>query len=105
MASLSDSEEVAAVRSKRKAGRVGPVVMLARANRHVCEFCLKAFSNSMNLKTHKYQHTGERPYNCSLCEYAATNLTNFQNHMRAKHTSELGRDDAVFLALMTSWGL
>ena len=35
-----------------------------------CSVCSKAFTESGNLNTHMRVHTGERPYHCSECNKA-----------------------------------
>jgi hypothetical protein len=47
-----------------------------------CEFCGKVFRNGSNLTVHRRSHTGERPYQCSLCPYACAQSSKLTRHMK-----------------------
>lgn len=47
-----------------------------------CEFCGKIFKNCSNLTVHRRSHTGEKPYKCSLCNYACAQSSKLTRHMK-----------------------
>ncbi|KAI3387505.1 hypothetical protein SNEBB_003077 [Seison nebaliae] len=47
-----------------------------------CEYCGKIFKNCSNLTVHRRSHTGEKPYRCSLCNYACAQSSKLTRHMR-----------------------
>ena len=47
-----------------------------------CEFCGKVFKNCSNLTVHRRTHTGEKPYHCTLCNYACAQSSKLTRHMR-----------------------
>ncbi|CAH1774757.1 unnamed protein product [Owenia fusiformis] len=51
-----------------------------------CEVCGKQFNQKPNLIAHARSHTGEKPYKCHFCDFAAANRTNFKRHLERKHT-------------------
>lgn len=42
----------------------------ARARTVPCNFCLKSFQSNYCLKIHMIVHTGERPFQCHICDRA-----------------------------------
>ena len=50
-----------------------------------CQVCTYSFSRVSNLKTHMTTHTGEKSYNCQVCTYSCITVGNLKTHMM-KHT-------------------
>ncbi|KAH8855654.1 B-cell lymphoma/leukemia 11B [Schistosoma japonicum] len=47
-----------------------------------CEYCGKIFKNCSNLTVHRRSHTGEKPYQCKLCNYACAQSSKLTRHMK-----------------------
>ena len=52
------------------------------SGRNTCEFCGKIFVNLSNLTVHRRSHTGEKPYQCSLCDYTTAQSSKLTRHMK-----------------------
>ncbi|XP_032824331.1 uncharacterized protein LOC116950560 [Petromyzon marinus] len=46
-----------------------------------CTLCFKPFKSSDQLRAHLRRHTGQRKFNCSLCEYKFTRQAHLRRHM------------------------
>ncbi len=52
---------------------------------YVCDICGKGFGGKDKLTSHRYTHTGEKPYACHKCEYRAAKKYNLEMHLQSKH--------------------
>ena len=70
----------------------GSSVLARRESRRndTCEFCGKVFKNCSNLTVHRRSHTGEKPYKCSLCNYACAQSSKLTRHMKTH--GRIGKD-------------
>nr|XP_032831571.1 zinc finger protein 678-like isoform X2 [Petromyzon marinus] len=52
-----------------------------------CTDCAKAFTQLGSLQTHRRTHTSQKPFKCTVCDKAFTQLGNLKTHLRT-HTGE-----------------
>mmetsp|Transcript_15925 Transcript_15925/g.17666 ORF Transcript_15925/g.17666 Transcript_15925/m.17666 type:complete len:102 (+) Transcript_15925:419-724(+) len=62
---------------------------------HVCNWCLKRFSQRGNLKKHARQHANpdvndRKRFKCQICPKGYTERYNLRSHMKKKHGKDLG---------------
>ena len=50
-----------------------------------CQDCYKIFKKKSDFIKHRYTHTGEKPYQCHLCDYKSTQSSNLKTHIWKKH--------------------
>lgn len=62
---------------------------VATSGRHVCQFCGKDLHFASRLREHLRTHTGERPYQCSHCNYRATQSGSLTRHVKSVHQKDL----------------
>lgn len=53
-----------------------------------CRYCGRSFSQKASMERHQRQHTGERPYQCTLCSSSYTRKENLQTHMSRMHGTQ-----------------
>ena len=65
--------------------------------RNTCEFCGKVFVNLSNLTVHRRSHTGEKPYQCNVCDYTTAQSSKLTRHMKIhkKHKCDLCNETFV----------
>uniref|UniRef100_A0A674NUG1 Zinc finger protein 217 n=1 Tax=Takifugu rubripes TaxID=31033 RepID=A0A674NUG1_TAKRU len=56
-----------------------------KARSKECNYCGKSFRSSYYLTIHLRTHTGEKPYKCVHCDYAAAQKTSLKYHLDRHH--------------------
>ncbi|XP_043923041.1 zinc finger protein 516 isoform X2 [Protopterus annectens] len=64
---------------------VGMLRTQARQGEYMCKDCGKCFSQPSHFRTHMRSHTGERPFQCRLCPYSASQKGNLKTHVQCVH--------------------
>lgn len=71
------------LRQHKKFHKKGPELKL------FCEFCSFVTDCESRLKRHMYIHTKEKPFQCGLCAYRATQKEHVLRHMKTQHDIEV----------------
>jgi hypothetical protein len=50
-----------------------------------CPLCQKIMRTKNYFESHIRTHTGEKPFACSACDYAASDRSNLRRHINSKH--------------------
>ena len=50
-----------------------------------CPYCKKVLTDKHNAKVHILIHTGEKPFQCKHCVYAAKRNSQLDRHILSKH--------------------
>ena len=51
----------------------------------ICPFCQRHFSRAVHVQDHIRIHTGTKPFQCPVCQYASTQKSNLRKHMGSRH--------------------
>ncbi|KAJ0036337.1 hypothetical protein NQD34_005014 [Periophthalmus magnuspinnatus] len=57
----------------------------AKGRSKECSYCGKSFRSSYYLTVHLRTHTGEKPFKCAYCDYAAAQKTSLKYHLDRRH--------------------
>ena len=52
---------------------------------YACPFCTKIIRNRSLMVNHIRIHTGEKPFNCTICGYKTNQNSALQSHIKKRH--------------------
>ena len=70
--------------------------MIMADKRWACSMCPKFFRKPSELRRHEMIHTGEKPFQCTMCDYASNRKANLQSHIQRTHLGEIWSDCGFF---------
>ena len=50
-----------------------------------CPICGKIMNSNLKMETHIRVHTGEKPFQCLICNYSTNDKSNHRRHMFKHH--------------------
>lgn len=50
-----------------------------------CSLCPRTFSNTQRLVWHEREHTGEKPFICTECNYSSPRRAHLKRHSKSRH--------------------
>ena len=68
--------------------------------RYKCEECGKGFITPSKLQRHSYSHTGQRPFQCTICVKSFSQAANLKTHIRNTHPETLDPEVAAAAGLI-----
>ena len=72
-----DTEKKLAIHARRKHGK-----------KHICNFCTKVFISGSQLRKHVLIHTGDKPFNCKICDKSFTQKSHVTFHTNTVHNKD-----------------
>ena len=70
-----------------------PMTIANDGHKRHCHMCGKGFESQYNLQRHIRIHTGERPFSCPHCPYAASEKSHLKGHIGRKHAKSLPKKE------------
>ncbi|CAK8681877.1 unnamed protein product [Clavelina lepadiformis] len=65
-------------------------------NKYICQFCGKSCYNASDLKVHIRIHTGEKPFQCKICDKAFSDKSNYIRHCKRKRDLRCSACNKIF---------
>ena len=56
-----------------------------KSTKYQCEYCSNHYEKKYLLKNHTRKHTGERPFECEICQYSSSFASNYKRHVKRIH--------------------
>ncbi len=60
----------------------------APKNSFLCSYCPKSFRKKSRLQAHETRHTGEKPYQCHMCDHRSRSWQARHDHILVKHNDK-----------------